>query len=97
MYRLLKEKKSEDSEEDEDDEDINSDTEENDNENVEGGESDDFRDDEMEVPDDYIFPGFFAFVAWGPFALPDDRIRFINTTDSKATKKVRRYNAKGKS
>ena len=33
---------------------------------------------------------FFEFVAWGPYALPDDRIRFINTTDSKATKKVTR-------
>ena len=69
MYRLLKEKKSEDSEENEDDEDINSDTEENDNENVEGGESDDFRYDEMEVPDDYIFSGFFCVCCLGTICI----------------------------
>ena len=32
----------------------------------------------------------FAFVASEPFALPDDCLRFFNTADSKATKKVTR-------
>ena len=71
MYRLLKgEKVDEDS--DEELEDIDSDNGEKDNEAGDGGVSDDGEDDELEVPDDYIFPAYFAFILWGTFALPDD-------------------------
>ena len=91
MYRLLKPKKNKDSEHDEEyDNEVNSDNDDNMNEEVEGSEIDDLCDEQFEVPEDCIFPGFFAFVAWGPFALPDDRLRFFNTADSKATKKVTR-------
>ena len=36
---------------------------------------DEYMDEDFEdVPDDYIFPSFVAFIAWGPFASPDEQL-----------------------
>ena len=67
------------------------DTNDESKDNVDGedGDSDYVQeDDELEVPDDYIFPSYLAFVSWGSFALPDNRFLFLNTTDIKASAKV---------
>ena len=36
-----------------------------------------------DIPDDYIFRSYFAFVAWGPFAPICDRLEILMTTDDK--------------
>jgi len=88
MHRLLKTKKS-DSEDDKKIEEMDTDDDSKDNVAGEDGDSDYIEeDDELEVPDDYIFPSYFAFVSWGPFALLDNCLLFLNTTDSKASVKV---------
>ena len=58
MYRFLKTIKNEDYEDDEDLEDIDTDNEGNNNEDGEGENSDDVVDDELEVPEEYIFHRF---------------------------------------
>lgn len=60
MYRWLK-TKIEDSKDDEGLEDIDSDIEVNNNVDGEGGDSDNIEDDELEVPDEYIFSGFCVY------------------------------------
>ena len=35
----------------------------------------DYMDEDFDdVPDDYIFPSFFVFIAWGPFASPEEQL-----------------------
>ena len=41
---------------------------------------------EDEVPDNYLFPSYMAFVLWGPYVEPDKRISLILMDDSKITK-----------
>ena len=38
---------------------------------------------EIVVPDNYMFPGFMSFMVWGPFAEPNDRLSLFNTSDGK--------------
>ena len=38
-------------------------------------------DKEQDVPDDFIFPSFFAFLLWGPFADPSNRLTIMETKD----------------
>ena len=56
---------------------------------------------EPDVPDDYIFASYFAFVAWGPFAPINEQLEILMTTDDKkvekstnATRKVSERNQK---
>ena len=35
------------------------------------------------IPDDYIFPGFFAFLFWGPFAAGNERLLLFEVEDAK--------------
>ena len=44
------------------------------------------KDDEISCPDDYIFPGFMAFIVWGPFAEPNDRLSLFDTSDASTGK-----------
>ena len=39
-----------------------------------------------EVPDSYMFPSFFAFVAWGPFAELEDQLNIMLTDDTNKKK-----------
>ena len=34
-------------------------------------------DDDGNMPDNYIFPSFFVFIAWGPFVPPDERLMYL--------------------
>ena len=43
-------------------------------------ESDD--DSVVEVPDNFIFPGYMAFRLWGPFAAPEDRLLIFEVDDA---------------
>ena len=36
----------------------------------------------VEVPDDFIFPGFMAFRLWGPFASPENRLLLFENDDA---------------
>lgn len=36
----------------------------------------------VEVPEDYIFPGYMAFRQWGPFAAPEDRLLLFESKDA---------------
>jgi len=36
----------------------------------------------VEVPDDFIFPGYMAFRLWGPFASPEDRLTIFENADA---------------
>ena len=44
--------------------------------------------DEPDVPDDYIFQSYFAFIAWGPFAPINERLEILMTTDDKKKNKA---------
>ena len=47
-----------------------------------GSSSEDSSDGEVEAPYSFIFPGYMAFVAWGPFAEPNDRLLLFVTQDA---------------
>ena len=36
----------------------------------------------VEVPEDFIFPGYMAFRQWGPFAAPEDRLLLFESKDA---------------
>eukprot|EP00548_Thalassiothrix_antarctica_P015743 CAMPEP_0194166986 /NCGR_PEP_ID=MMETSP0154-20130528/2433_1 /TAXON_ID=1049557 /ORGANISM="Thalassiothrix antarctica, Strain L6-D1" /LENGTH=427 /DNA_ID=CAMNT_0038877803 /DNA_START=367 /DNA_END=1647 /DNA_ORIENTATION=- len=42
---------------------------------------------EPDVPDDYIFASYFAFIAWGPFAPINERLEILLTIDDKKVEK----------
>ena len=65
--------------------DPNGDQEEDDEELCETkGDDNSFEDhDENIVPDDWFFPGYMAFIAWGPFAEPVIRLRTVLITGLK--------------
>ena len=39
------------------------------------------------VPKDYMFPSYYAFILFGPFADPDDRLTLLLTDDTSKSKK----------
>jgi len=43
---------------------------------------------EPNVPSAYIFPSYFAFIAWGPFAPINERLEVLMTTDDKKVDRV---------
>ena len=68
---------------------------------VENKDNVDDENNELPMPSNYIFPSFFAFMTWGPFACPDKRLsvfiqddREISTGASR--KNARNYQAKEK-
>ena len=77
MYEYVNNNKSEMSGDEEDNDDTNND--ENDDS---GSSKSDSSVGEVEAPDSYIFPGYMAFVAWGPFAEPNDRLLLFLTQDA---------------
>ena len=38
-------------------------------------------DDDEDVPDDYLFPSYFVFVTYGPFATPEDELNILKIDD----------------
>ena len=63
------------------DEEDNDDTNNDDNDDS-GSSNEDSSDGEVEAPDSFIFLGYMAFVAWGPFAEPNDRLLLFITQDA---------------
>ena len=53
--------------------------EDNDDNDDSGSSNEDSLDGEVEAPNSYVFPGYMACVAWGPFAEPIEiLLLFIN-------------------
>ena len=48
--------------------------------------SDSCDDSVVEVPDNFIFPGYMAFYLWGPFAAPEDRLIIFESKDAPKNK-----------
>jgi len=77
MYDYVNINKSEMSGEEKDNDD-----EINDDNNGSGSGKDDSSDSDVEAPDTYIFTGYMAFVVWGPFAKPNERLLLFVTQDA---------------
>ena len=77
MYEYVNKNKSEMSDNEEDNDDTN-----NDDNNDSGSSKEDSSDSEVEAPDSYIFPSYMAFVAWGPFADPNERLLLFMNQDA---------------
>ena len=43
---------------------------------------------EIVVPDNYMFPGFMSFMVWGPFVEPNDRLSLFITSDGKKREEI---------
>ena len=77
MYDYVNINKSEMSGEEKDNDD-----EINDDNNGSGSGKDDSSDNDFEAPDTCIFPDYMVFVAWGPFAKPNERHLIFVTQDA---------------
>ena len=79
MYEYENKNSLEMSADDEDDEHTDRNTNKND-ESI--SNTSDLSDNEMEAPGNYIFSRYMAFVTWGPFVEPKDRLLLCITSDA---------------
>ena len=77
MYEYVNSNKGEMSGDEDDNDDDN-----NNGDDGGGSSGEGSSDEDVEVPDSFIFPGYMAFVAWGPFAEPNDRLLLFTIQDA---------------